>query len=226
MNLRALTFASGVLVALTGTVHGQSTPVPMEDMHQLHQNPAAYVALLDDPARDAYQKPHDVVMALDLKDGEHIADIGSGSGYFALRFARHVGAQGRVLAVDVSPDMVILLNRRIRDAGLDNVRTVLAVPDDPLLADASVDRVFICDTWHHIEGHPAYLQKLRKLLKPGGQVIVIDFKAAETPVGPPVSMRVSREDVVKEFEGQGFRLTKEHSMLPYQYFLVFGAGTR
>ena len=190
-------------------------------MHKLHQNPAAYIALLEDPARDAYQKPHEVVMALGLKDGERIADIGSGSGYFALRFARHVGTSGRVFAVDINPDMVVHLNRRIRDANLDNVQTILAAPDDPLLADASVDRVFICETWHHIENHPQYLAKLAKMLRPGGEIVVIDFKAIDTPVGPPMPMRVPRESVVAEFERGGFRLAKEYDILPYQLFLVF-----
>ena len=148
---------------------GQSKPITMQEMHKLHQDSKAYIAMLDDPARDADQKPHEVVMALGLKEGERIADIGAGSGYFSLRFAQHVGALGLVLAVDINPDMIVHLNQRIRDAGLDNVRTILALPDDPLLAAVSVDRVFICDTWHHIEGHAQYLAGLKRALKPGGR---------------------------------------------------------
>ena len=97
------------------------------------------------------QKPHEVITALKLKEGEVIADIGAGSGYFTFRLERHVGDTGRVYAVDVSPDMIVHLNRRIRDLKLKNVVSILAAPDDPLLADVSVDRFFICDTWHHIE---------------------------------------------------------------------------
>jgi len=122
------------------------TPPTMEDVHRLHADPKAYIAALDDAGRDAYQKPHEVIMALGLREGERIADIGAGSGYFALRFARHVGAAGRVYAVDVSPDMVLHLNRQIRQTGVDTVRTILAPADDPLLSDASVDRIFICNT--------------------------------------------------------------------------------
>ena len=202
-------------------VVAQSKPMTMEEMHKLHQDSKAYIALLEDPARDAYQKPHEVLMALGLKDGERVADIGAGSGYFSLRFAQHVGAGGRVLAVDINPDMIIHLNQRIRDSGLDNVRTILASPDDPLLAPSSVDRVFICETWHHIQNHAQYLGVLKKTLKPGGQVIIIDFQRKPTPVGPPAEMRVAREDVVNEFEQSGFRLSKEYTFLPYQYFLVF-----
>ena len=222
--MRSYLFVAGCLgAALTVAPEAvpQSKPMTMEEMHKLHQDSKAYIAVLEDPARDVYQKPHDVLMALGLKDGERIADIGAGAGYFALRFAHHVGATGLVLAVDISPDMIIHLNQRVREAGLDNVRTILALPDDPLLPAASVDRVFICETWHHIDKRPQYLAVLKKILKPGGQVIVLDFQKRETPVGPPIEMRMSREQVVGEFEQNGFRLTKEHTFLPYQYLLVF-----
>jgi ubiquinone/menaquinone biosynthesis C-methylase UbiE len=209
-------------VLLATPAWAQTRPLTVEEMHRLHQDSKAYIASLEDPARDAYQKPHEVVMALGLKDGERIADIGAGSGYFAMRFAHHVGANGRVFAVDISPDMIVHLNQRVRDAGVDNVRTILALPDDPLLSDGSVDRAFICDTWHHIGNHPQYLARLKKALKPGGQIVIIDFQKRETPVGAPMEMRVSREDVVREFEQNGFKLLKEHTFLPYQYFLVFG----
>lgn len=209
------------ILALAVGASAQSKPMTLEEMHKLHNDPKAYIALLEDPARDAYQKPHEVVMALALAEGERIADIGAGAGYFSLRFAQHVGATGRVFAVDISPDMIVHLNERIRDARLDNVRTILARPEDPLLPPASVDRVFICETWHHIERHSQYLALLETILKPGGQVVIIDFYKKETPVGPPMEMRVSREEVVSEFEQHGFRLAEEKTILPYQYFLVF-----
>ena len=197
-------------------------PRDMHEMHRLHQDPKAYIAMLDDPARDAYQKPHEVITALSLKPGETVADIGAGSGYFTFRLAHHVGDAGRVYAVDVSPDMIVHLNRRIRDLQVKNVVSVLSAPDDPLLADAAIDRFFICDTWHHIEDHAHYLALIKKMLKPGGQVVMIDFKKAQTPVGPPMEMRISREDLLKEMEANGFNLAAEHTFLPDQYFLVFG----
>ncbi|OFW09937.1 MAG: hypothetical protein A3H96_02725 [Acidobacteria bacterium RIFCSPLOWO2_02_FULL_67_36] len=219
--MRRVILVAAVTTALAARAGAQAIPKTMEEMHKLHQDPKAYIAMLEDPARDAYQKPHEVMMALALREGERLADIGSGSGYFSLRFAAQVGPAGRVYAVDVSPDMITYLNRRVRDAGVDNVRTILAPPDDPLLAGASVDRVFLSETWHHIEGHARYLSVLKKALKPGGQVIILDFQKKETPVGPPMEMRISRDEVVHEFEQNGFRLVKEHTFLPYQYFLVF-----
>lgn len=217
-RLRALL---GWLV-LYGVVFAQDTTNRnLHEMHRVHQDSQAYIAMLDNPERDAYQKPHEVITALELREGEVIADIGAGSGYFTFRLARHVGAAGRVYAVDVSPDMIVHLNRRIRDLNVKNVVSILAAPDDPLLPDASVDRFFICDTWHHIENHDRYLALLKKMLRPGGEVVMVDYKKVETPVGPPMEMRISRDDLVKEMERNGFRVTAEYTFLPYQYFIVF-----
>lgn len=208
-------------LALASTASPQAAPGTPQEMHRLHGDPAAYIAFLDDPARDAYQKPDEVMKALALRPGEVVADIGAGSGYFTVRFAGAVGDAGRVYAVDISPDMIRHLNRRIRDAGIRNVVTVLSEPDDPLLPDASVDRFVIVDTWHHVEDQAGYLARLKRMLKPGGQVVHIDFQKRDLPVGPPVGMKIAREDLVKQMEAAGFRLAAEHGFLPYQYFLVF-----
>lgn len=199
----------------------QNPPKTMEEMHRLHQDSKAYIAVLEDPARDAYQKPHEVVMALGLKEGETIADIGAGSGYFAFRFSRHVGENGRVYAVDINPEMIVYMNRRIRDMKVKNMVTVLSAPDDPLLMDGSIDRFFICETWHHIQNQTQYLVLIMKMLKPGGQVVMIDFQKRDLPVGPPNEMKIAREDVIKQLQAAGFQLEKENSFLPYHYFLVF-----
>ena len=194
-----------------------------EELHQLHKDSQAYMKFLEDPQRDAYQKPHEVIMALNLKPGEMIADIGAGSGYFTFRLARHVGEAGRVFAVDINPDMIIHITRLIRDSSTRNVITILAPPDDPLMIDGSIDRFFICDTWHHVEKQEQYLALMKKALKPGGQVVMIDFQKRELPVGPPLDMKIAREDLIRQMEKAGFALAQEHSFLPYQYFLVFKA---
>ena len=215
-----LTAGAAMLVVIPAVAQDQ-TPRSHEEMHRLHQDPKAYIAMLEDPKRDEYQKPHEVMMALSLKPGETVADIGSGSGYFTLRIAAHVGDTGRVFAVDIDPAMIRFLNRRIRDAGVRNVQTILAEPADPLLPDASVDRFVIVDTWHHIEKPLDYLALMRRMLKPGGQVVMIDFQKRELPLGPPMAMKIAREDLVRQMEANGFHLVKEHTFLPYQYFLVF-----
>jgi ubiquinone/menaquinone biosynthesis C-methylase UbiE len=198
-----------------------AVPRDQHQMHQLHQDPKSYIHTLEDPQRDAYQKPHEVLTALRLKEGEVIADIGAGSGYFTFRFSHFVGDKGKIYAVDVSPDMILHINRRIRELKANNVVSVLADPDDPLLADRSVNRFFFCDSWHHIENQTKYLTLMKRMLKPGGEVVMIDFHKKELPVGPPPEMRIAREDVIKQMEKNGFRLAREHKFLPYQYFLIF-----
>jgi ubiquinone/menaquinone biosynthesis C-methylase UbiE len=210
-------FALGQLVAI-----GQNTLLSStQEMHRIQQDSKAYIARLEDPMRDGYQKPAEVVKALQIREGEVVADIGAGSGYFTFRLAEAVGKTGRVFAVDVNPDLIRHLNRRVRDLKAGNVVTILCAPDDPLLCDGSVDRFFICDTWHHIEGHAKYLALLKRMLKPGGQVIMVDFKKVKTPVGPPMGLRIDRADLVREMETNGFRLAEEHTFLEHQYFLIF-----
>ena len=214
-----------VLVLLSFTVPARAqdaVPRDQHQMHQLHRESKSYIGMLEDPQRDAYQKPHEVLTALALKPGEAIADIGAGSGYFTFRFSLFVGERGKIYAVDISPDMILHINRRIRDLKLNNVISILSDPDDPLLADRSVDRFFFCDSWHHIGNQPKYLSLMKRMLRPGGQIVMIDFyKKKDITVGPPLEMRIAREDLIKQMERNGFRLAKEHTFLPYQYFLVF-----
>jgi predicted methyltransferase len=147
-QIRKIWTAVSFLFLSQALLAAQNKPLTMEEMHKLHQDPKAYISFLQDPQRDAYQKPHEVIMALGLKEGEVVADIGAGSGYFASRLAQYVGKTGRVYAVDISPDMILHMNRQIRDMQLRNIVTLLAAPDDPMLMDRSIDRFFICDTWH------------------------------------------------------------------------------
>jgi arsenite methyltransferase len=151
-------FLSGLLALMPIFVFAQDAV--QRDPHQmrgLHNDPMAYIGSLEDPKRDAYQKPQEVVAALNLSAGEVIADIGAGSGYFTFSLARHVSERGTIYAVDVSPDMILHINRRIRDLKVSNVVSILADPDDPLLPAASVNRFFFCDSWHHIENQTKYL---------------------------------------------------------------------
>jgi arsenite methyltransferase len=220
MKISSALFLSTILFVpfIVQDSSGQGTK---EQIQKMHQDPKAYIAMLENPQRDAEQKPDEVIAALDLKAGETLADIGAGSGYFSFRFARKLGDNGRVYAVDINSDMILHMNRYIRDKKVKNVTTILSAPDDPLLQDASINRFFICNTWHHVQNRPQYIALMKKILKPGGQVIVLDYKKEQLPVGPPPEMKMAREEVIREMEGNGFKLAKEHTFLPYQYFLVF-----
>ncbi len=222
-STRSALLAFAVLLAQSANPAGAQAPTDQHEAHRLHQDPKAYIAALDGPRRDAYQKPDEVVDALALKPGDMVADIGAGSGYFTLRFAPKVGPTGRVYAVDVSPDMVRHLNARVRDAKLTNVSTILAPPDDPLLP-TRVDLFVIVDVWHHVEDRAGYLAIMKRQLRPGGRVVMIDFHKRDLPVGPPVAMKIAREDLLAQMQAHGFTLAREHTFLPYQYFLVFEAA--
>jgi ubiquinone/menaquinone biosynthesis C-methylase UbiE len=208
------------IILQAGSRSAGQAPQDQHAMHRLHGDPAAYIAELEDPKRDAYQKPQEVIEALQLRSGEVIADIGAGSGYFALRLAHRVGSSGHVYAVDISPDMIRHLNQRIHAAGLVNISTILATPSNPLLP-RPVDRFLFVDVWHHVENQAGYLALMKKMLKPGGQIVMIDFHKRDLPVGPPAAMKIAREDLLKQMKGYGFRIREEHTFLPYQYFVVF-----
>jgi ubiquinone/menaquinone biosynthesis C-methylase UbiE len=183
--------------------------------HQHHPpSSAEYAKVLEDPSRDEWQKPHDVVMALGLKPTDTVADIGAGTGYFARRFAMHAA---KVYAVDIDPKLLAIA----RENAPANLETVLAEPDDPKLPAASVDVIVFCDVLHHIENRPAYYARLAKALKPNGRIVVIDFYKKDLPVGPPPDMKLSDSQVTSEFQNAGFAVARRLDILPYQYYLVF-----
>ena len=187
--------------------------VPNQEHHK-HMHADTYAKVLEDPSRDAWQKPHEVLMALALQKTEAIADIGAGTGYFSRRFARHADT---VWAVDIDPKLLEIAGKNKPD----NLKLVHAKADDPSLPAASIDTIFICDVWHHIDGRPAYLQKLKQALKPGGRIVVIDFKEGKLPVGPPPSMKITEKEMVREFASAGLKVSRRHDLLPHQYFLEF-----
>ena len=180
-----------------------------------------WARVFDDPARDEWQKPHEVMQALALAPNSVVADIGSGTGYFSVRLA-HFVPRGRVYGVDIEKDMVKYLAERAKRDGLANITSVLGKPDDPRLP-APVDLVLMVDVYHHIDDRGQYFRKLRSSLKPGGRVAIIDFNA-RSQSGPPKSQRIASDSVTAELGAAGYALSKEFDFLPNQYFLVFQIG--
>lgn len=168
----------------------------------------------ESPERAQWQKPEEVLGLLKIRPEEVIADIGAGTGYFTRRFATKAA---KVYAVDVDEESL----KQIQANAFKNVEIVVAAPDDPKLAPASVDTIFFCNVLHHIDNRPAYYAKLRRALKPGGRIVIIDFHKRELPVGPPPSMKLAEEEVIAELEAADFSREAAYKLLPYQYFLVF-----
>jgi cyclopropane fatty-acyl-phospholipid synthase-like methyltransferase len=172
----------------------------------------------DDPSRDAWQKPDAVVAALALSPGMTVADVGAGTGYFEKRLATAVGANGMVFAVDIEPDMVRYLGERAAREGTPNVEPRLGKADDPTLAAASVDRILVVDTWHHIGDRAAYAKKLAAALKPGGFVLIVDF-TLESEKGPPKTHRLASDTIAADLTQGGLRASVIAEDLPDQYIV-------
>jgi ubiquinone/menaquinone biosynthesis C-methylase UbiE len=201
--------------------------VSAQEHHPHHPMPLdQYITLLEDSTRDEWQKPDAVVQALNFQPGQVVADIGAGSGYFTLRLARAVEPKGTVLAVDVDAGMLDYLRQRLAQNNVKNVQVMKVPAHDPLLIDGSLDLAFVCNVYHHLEDREVYMRKVRKALKPNGRLVIVDFYKKEgIPVGPPMHMRLSEDEVQKELQTAGLKVTEKLTLLPYQYILIVQATT-
>ncbi len=176
-------------------------------------------ARFDNPRRKAWQKPGEVVALLGVEAGMVVADLGAGTGYFLSYLSRAAEDGGRVLALDPEPDMIRFIGERAEREGLTNVEPRRIPFDDPQLEPASVDRVLIVNTWHHIQDRADYARKLLAALKPGGSVYVVDF-TRDSPSGPPVEERLDSEQVITELANGGLEAMVVEETLPRQYVVA------
>ena len=229
--------ALGSLVACGSSPKAPPPSPPVHEAHQGHGpgHDHAHAPLVhrfedadrwskefDDPARDAWQKPREVVDAMAIQPGMVVADLGAGTGYFEPWLSRATGVTGTVLALDVEPDMVRFLDARVIREKLPNVKPALVALDDPKLPEASVDRILVVDVWHHIQEREAYAAKLRSGLRRGGKVFVVDFKL-DAPHGPPARHRLPPEQLVRELGAAGLTARVLAVALQDQYIVE---GTR
>lgn len=191
--------------------------------HHSFQGAEQWSKEFDDPNRDSWQKPHEVIQALRLNANAVVADVGSGTGYFSVRFA-HMVPKGRVYGVDIEPDMVKYLSERAKSMGLTNLIPVQAAPDDPRLPE-KVDLLIMVDTFHHVDNRAQYFRKLHDSLKPDGRIAIIDFRM-DSVDGPPKSARSTPDQIKAEMNALGYVFVQEHNFLPKQYFLIFEQGKK
>ena len=180
-----------------------------------------YLRYLDSGSRDAWQQPERVLDALALAPDAVVADVGAGSGYFTERFARRLGAGGLVYATDVQQEMLRRLRDRVEDAGLANVVVVAAAFDDPSLPESCCDLVFFSSVYKEIDARVAYMEKVVRLLRPGGRIAILEFRPDAEGPGTPKTDRLPPERVIEELAAAGFELREQYTFLPRQYFLVF-----
>ncbi|MBZ0237713.1 MAG: class I SAM-dependent methyltransferase [Deltaproteobacteria bacterium] len=175
-----------------------------------------WAAVFDDPARDAWQEPDRVIASLALDATMTVADVGAGTGYFAVRLARAV-PDGKVYGIDIEPDMVRYMTERAEREGLANLVAVLGAPEDARVPEP-VDVILIVDTYHHIADRVPYFTRLAGSLRPGGRLAIVDF-TPESPMGPPAEMRIPVDRVLAELAEAGYREVARHDFLPNQFFV-------
>lgn len=208
-------------VPMNAQNQGQAGAAHPDHMEHSFADVDRYAKAFDDPARDAWQMPDRVIAALALKSGQSVADIGAGTGYFSVRLAK-LPAAPKVYAVDIETSMLEHIQHRAMMDGLKNVTTVLAGADRTNLPEA-VDVVLIVDTYHHIPGRVAYFTALKKLLKPGAKLAIVDFRKG-APDGPPDEFRFTPAQISAELGKAGFTLQAQHDFLPRQMFLIYAAN--
>jgi SAM-dependent methyltransferase len=196
----------------------QPAPASHHGMPHRFENAEAWAKSFDDPARDAWQQPDRVLAALELGPGMMVADIGAGTGYFAVRLARAV-PDGQVIATDIEPDMIRYMTERATREQLPNLHAQLTPPDDPKLPAGAVDRILVVDVWHHLGDRAAYAKALAAALRPGGKLAIVDFKR-ESQHGPPPEHRIPPEALLAELRGAGLTASLSATDLPEQYIAI------
>jgi arsenite methyltransferase len=169
--------------------------------------------------RDAWQQPKAVIQSLKISPGERVADLGAGGGYFTVWLAEAVGPAGKVYAVDTDQSALEFIAKRVREQGIANVEMLQAAEHDSRLPEGAVDLVFTCNTVHHLEDRAVYFRTLRRSLRQGGRVAILDF----TPSGFAwlFGHATAKEVIRHEMETAGYRLTDDFTYLPKQHFQVF-----
>jgi SAM-dependent methyltransferase len=186
---------------------------PFEDVEK-------YIAFLDRPDRELWQKPDTLIGSFGLRGSETVADVGAGSGYFSFRFARALPS-GKVIATDIEPEMVRHIHHKATAEGIRNLQVVLGAADDPKVP-AEAGLIFVCDVLHHVGNRQVWLSRLFEESGHGARLVIVEFKQGDLPQGPPASMKIPMQQVSELVTAAGFsQVSQDAALLPYQYVLTF-----
>ena len=195
---------------------------------QDERRPAAVMSFrgadwLEREGREQEQRPEEVVKTMGLQDGDVVADLGCGTGYFARRMARAVAPKGRVYAVDIQPEMLALMKGLLEKDGTTNVIPVLGEAGDPKLPKGGLDWILLVDVYHELQQPKAMLARMRESLKPRtGRIALLEYRLdGDSARHIRAEHRMSPAQVLAEWQPAGFRLVARHEFLPTQHFFVF-----
>jgi ubiquinone/menaquinone biosynthesis C-methylase UbiE len=172
--------------------------------------------------REAEEHPEQMLDSLKIPKGAVVADVGAGVGYTSVRMARRVGPTGTVYATDLQPEMIRMLKANAHEAELDSIiKPILCTPTDPRLPENALDLILMVDVYHECSAPVATLQGLRKALKPGGRLVLVEFRAEDpnVPIKPEHKMTLAQAR--KEVEPQGFAFKESLEFLPWQHIIIF-----
>jgi arsenite methyltransferase len=213
--IAAVMFSSGGLLSPPTEA---SEPAHAHPAHRSFDDPASYAKSWENPERDTWQRPADIIARLDVQRGMKVADIGTGTGYLIPYLSRAVGAEGQVMAVDISPAMLEWVKNRARRDGLSNVSTVQASGASTALPPESIQRAVMINVWHHIEDQVAYAKDLHAAMQGGGVLFIIETRPdADQEGGPPMHFRLKPESVIAQLEKAGFRAKLDPLQIDRQY---------
>jgi cyclopropane fatty-acyl-phospholipid synthase-like methyltransferase len=179
------------------------------------------IGWLERAEREEEEKVSRLIANLDLKPGETVADIGAGSGYHVVRMAPLVAPGGRVIGVDIQPEMIAFLNQQAREKQLDNVEAVLGTNESVKLSPNSIDKVLLVDVYHEFDYPWEMALSMLAALKPGGRLFLVEFRAEDPNVPIKSIHKMSEKQAVKELTAAGFRFVTNIGNLPWQHCLVF-----
>lgn len=221
------TFILACLAVLlsAGAAHPQLSKKANEG-YRTHEGRERVASSLDNPDREKNQKPRELIAEIGVKKGDVVADVGTGVGFMLPYFEEAIGPSGFIYAEDIQQDFLAKAQERIDEGGWKNIKTVLGDQTDPKLPPGKIDLALILDAYHHFESPVVTLKALRKSLKPGGRLVVVDFYRSRphprmSPERLKGHIRLDRDGFAKEIESAGFHLERHFDHLPYQYALVF-----
>ena len=178
-------------------------------------------AWLDRPEREREERPSLAIQELKLQAGMVVADFGAGSGYYTERLARMVGPAGKVLAVDLQPEMLAAVGRRVAQLGLKNVELVRSTGEDPRLPAGVVDLILMVDVYHELASPQRMLRAMTPALSPRGRIAIVEFRKEDPAVPIREEHKMSVAQAVQEFGAEGYVLDRRVDSLPWQHLLVF-----